>query len=240
MGTATRAATPDNAYGYGIAQGVAAMTHNGATPSPARMTLPFALLVPADGAVVNSLAPTLRWGASDPASPGDQAAYRVITSTSSTFASPDTFTAGPDTTLHVPVALAPGSTVWWKVEAIGNRGYVRRSMNVHAFTVNSTVAVLPGDRPEVPTYALRAARPNPMRTRAVIPYRAPAGEPLTLEILDVAGRLVRRFDLIGMGGEAMVTWDGRDADGRPVAAGAYFYRLPAHRSLGAGRLIRLP
>ncbi len=53
MGTATRTTTPDNAYGYGIAQGVAAMTYNSATPSPARMTLPFALLAPADGAVVN-------------------------------------------------------------------------------------------------------------------------------------------------------------------------------------------
>ncbi len=161
MATATRTATPDNAYGYGIVQGVAAMTHNGATPSPARMTLPFALLAPADGAVVNMAAPTLRWGASDPATPGNQASYRVIVSASATFAAPDTFSAGSDTTLHVPVALTPGSTTWWKVEAIGNQGYVRRSMNVHLFTVNSTVAVLPGAVPRLPP--TRCARRGPTR-----------------------------------------------------------------------------
>jgi hypothetical protein len=240
MGTATRTATPDNAYGYGIAQGVAAMTYNSATPSPARMTLPFALLAPADSAVVNSVAPTLRWGASDPADPGDQADYRVIISSSAAFTLPDTFSAGSDTTVHVPVALTPGSTTWWKVEAIGNQGYVRRSMNVHVFTVSPTVAVLPGDGPEAPAYALNAARPNPMRTRTVIPYRAPMGEPISIEIFDVTGRIVRRFDLIGTGGEARVTWDGRDEAGRAVAAGAYFYRLPARQTLKAGRLIRLP
>ncbi len=240
MGTATRTGTPDNAYGYGIAQGVSAMTHNGATPAPARMTLPFALLAPADGAVVNSVAPTLRWGASDPASPGDVASYRVIVSASATFAAPDTFSAGPDTTLHLPVVLTPGSTTWWKVEAIGNQEYVRRSMNVHAFTVNSTVAVLPGDGVEAPAYALHAARPNPMRARTMIPYRAPVGARFSLDIFDVTGRVVRRFDLIGAGGVATVTWDGRDSAGREVAAGAYFYRLPAHQPAGAGRLIRLP
>ncbi len=113
-------------------------------------------------------------------------------------------------------------------------------MNVHLFTVNSTVAVLPGGGPEAPAYALHAAHPNPMRTRTVISYRAPMGELISLEIFDVTGRIVRSFDLIGTGSDAGVTWDGRDDAGRAVAAGAYFYRLPARQSLKAGRLIRLP
>ncbi len=79
-----------------------------------------------------------------------------------------------------------------------------------------------------------------MRAHTVISYRAPMGEPIVIEIFDVTGRIVRGFDLIGSGADAMVTWDGRDDAGRAVAAGAYFYRLPVRQSLKAGRLIRLP
>jgi hypothetical protein len=64
--------------------------------------------------------------------------------------------------------------------------------------------------------------PNPVRGAARI-----GGVEGTIVITDVAGRIVRRFDPVGANG---VTWDTRDASGRPVAAGVYLVR---HASGGA-------
>jgi hypothetical protein len=46
-----------------------------------------------------------------------------------------------------------------------------------------------------------------------------------LEILDVAGRIVRRFS-----GRTEMVWSGSDAGGRMLPAGAYFLQCPDHRS----------
>jgi hypothetical protein len=44
----------------------------------------------------------------------------------------------------------------------------------------------------------------------------------------VAGRLVRVLvDGVRPAGRYVELWDGRDADGRAVASGVYFYRLDA-------------
>jgi hypothetical protein len=46
-----------------------------------------------------------------------------------------------------------------------------------------------------------------------------------VRIFDAAGRLVREFDASGSGGGAtLITWDGRDGEGRPVPPGLYYVR----------------
>jgi hypothetical protein len=208
-------------------------------PAPPRTSLPFALLLPADGSVLNSAAPTLTWGASEEAFPGDVVTYTVILGEDSDFSVFSTFDAGSDTSFHVPVALEPDSTYWWKVEATGSQGYTRRSVNVHSFQVSATVAV--GPSVETPVVRLGAAVPNPMRARAAISYRLEDGERAVLDVLSVTGRLVRRFDLAGRAGEGVVTWDGRDHTGRLTPAGIYFYRLAgAHGGAVTKKLVRLP
>ena len=47
--------------------------------------------------------------------------------------------------------------------------------------------------------------------------------PCVLVIWDVAGRQVRSLERIVLGGNPLV-WDGRDEEGRPVAAGLYLVR----------------
>lgn len=56
--------------------------------------------------------------------------------------------------------------------------------------------------------------------------------PVTLHLVDATGRAVRTFDASrARRGSASVSWDGRDAAGRPVAAGTYLLRA------GAGEVV---
>jgi len=75
--------------------------------------------------------------------------------------------------------------------------------------------------------ALLPASPNPVRSRAVIGFQVPAGGArVELEIFDIGGRRIATLvEGEVSGGFHTVTWDGRDAGGRPAAAGLYFYRL---------------
>ncbi|HVK37354.1 MAG TPA: T9SS type A sorting domain-containing protein [Candidatus Kapabacteria bacterium] len=64
--------------------------------------------------------------------------------------------------------------------------------------------------------------PNPFSETTRISYAVAGGGRGTLEIIDVHGRLVRRFEVDG---NAALEWDGTGSDGTPVAEGVYFYRL---------------
>jgi hypothetical protein len=56
-----------------------------------------------------------------------------------------------------------------------------------------------------------------------------------LDVYDLRGAHVATLvDGVHAGGNGSVTWNGRDASGRPVASGVYFYRLSA----GDTRLVR--
>jgi hypothetical protein len=68
--------------------------------------------------------------------------------------------------------------------------------------------------------------PNPFNPRTTLHFTlSPAGRAV-LEIFDAGGRLVTRLvDADLEAGPHAVAWNGRDAAGRPVASGNYFYRL---------------
>ena len=238
IGTGTLSLSPDNNLGYGMAQGLGALGFAGATAEPPRMTLPFHLLLPQDGSAVNTVSPTLVWTASA-AADGDQAAYRVIIDDNPDFSFPDTMNADSDTTYTMVLGIQPGETRWWKVEAIGNQGFARKSMNIHSFSVDAALAVGPGRR-TVSGFAVGLAAPNPMIQTAAIPFLAPDGDPLLLDILSVSGRLIRRIPLLGTGGWSRVIWDGQDNSGIRVPAGVYFYRLSGGRGSRTRKLVRLP
>jgi flagellar hook assembly protein FlgD len=61
-----------------------------------------------------------------------------------------------------------------------------------------------------------------------------------LDLYDVRGARVRTLvERAAEPGRFVVTWDGRNGDGRSVAAGVYLYRLTAGRAALGGRLVRL-
>ena len=77
------------------------------------------------------------------------------------------------------------------------------------------------------TFALGANYPNPFNPATTIPLAVPteAGD-VDVTIYNVLGQPVRQVwagSLVA--GEHQLTWDGGDAQGQPVAAGVYLYRL---------------
>jgi len=76
---------------------------------------------------------------------------------------------------------------------------------------------------------LRQNVPNPFNPKTEILYQVPAGGGhVTIEIYDVAGRLVNTLvDEVKAEGERTVAWDGTDEAGQQMATGVYFYRMVA-------------
>ena len=80
---------------------------------------------------------------------------------------------------------------------------------------------------------LLANYPNPFNPETWIPYQLAEPADVALTIYDIKGRAVRALDLghqrAGMYHDRSraAYWDGRNAQGEPVASGVYFYTLTA-------------
>jgi hypothetical protein len=91
------------------------------------------------------------------------------------------------------------------------------------------------------SYRLHQNFPNPFNPTTTIHFDIPrGGGHVRLQIFDVTGRHVRTLvdGFHPMGGRS-VDWDGRDARGRRVTAGLYFYRLEAPDFTDTRKLILL-
>ncbi len=75
---------------------------------------------------------------------------------------------------------------------------------------------------------LRQNVPNPFNPRTTIRFDLPLAGRAVLDIFDVKGRRIQRvLERTLPAGSHSVVWDGRDAHGRSVSSGVYFYRLKA-------------
>ncbi|HOX25493.1 MAG TPA: S8 family serine peptidase [Candidatus Krumholzibacteria bacterium] len=71
--------------------------------------------------------------------------------------------------------------------------------------------------------------PNPFNPATTIAFALPAASEVELAVFAIDGRRVATLLRENLSaGEHQATWDGRDASGRQVASGAYFYRLTAN------------
>ncbi|MBD3162893.1 MAG: S8 family serine peptidase, partial [Candidatus Eisenbacteria bacterium] len=87
---------------------------------------------------------------------------------------------------------------------------------------------------------LAAPRPNPFAAGTTISYRLGRELPVTVSIVDVAGRTVRSWDRGSeIAGEHAIVWDGTDGAGRPAGAGIYFANVRAGRLTEGRRLVLL-
>jgi hypothetical protein len=87
---------------------------------------------------------------------------------------------------------------------------------------------------------LHLAGPNPFRTGTALRFTLPAERNVRLTIVDVTGRRVK--DLAfgpRAAGPHVASWDGRDATGRPAAAGVYFAKLSAEDGQSVARKLVL-
>jgi hypothetical protein len=162
---------------------------------------------------------TLSW---DEAPEPDFQYYRVYRS------SDPNFTPAPGNLVHETATAGwadpeyDGGMIYYKITALDYSG--NESDPASAGEVTSVPL------PEVPeTFALHQNYPNPFNPTTVIAYDVPrAGSHVTLRVYDVNGALVRTLvDGVLSEGRQHTNWDGRDALGRSVATGAYFYRLTA-------------
>ncbi len=69
----------------------------------------------------------------------------------------------------------------------------------------------------------------------------PRDEPVQVDVLDVAGREVRRLIAMPLrAGPHRATWDGRDDSGSMVRAGVYLARVRAGSQESVARVARIP
>ena len=89
-------------------------------------------------------------------------------------------------------------------------------------TVLENIGVGPRD------YGLQQNAPNPFNPETTISYQMPESGRVLLAVYSSLGQEVRTLvDDVQDVGEYTVRWDGRDAVGRQVASGVYFYRMRA-------------
>jgi murein DD-endopeptidase MepM/ murein hydrolase activator NlpD len=85
------------------------------------------------------------------------------------------------------------------------------------------LAALPAE-----TTTLAANFPNPFNPSTTIQYTLAEPAPIRLAVFDARGALVAVLvEGPRTQGRHTAQWDGRDADGKPVASGVYFFRLVA-------------
>jgi len=82
--------------------------------------------------------------------------------------------------------------------------------------------------------------PNPFNPTTTISFTLPERMRVTLSIYDVQGTLVRALvDETAVEGYQERMWDGKDASGRQVSSGVYFYRLTAGNKTLTKRMVLL-
>ncbi len=80
--------------------------------------------------------------------------------------------------------------------------------------------------------------PNPFQGNTKLAFSLESAGEVALRVFDVSGRQVTTLASGRMeGGRHEATWDGTDAQGRPVAAGVYFYRLATPGTILMRRMV---
>jgi hypothetical protein len=87
-------------------------------------------------------------------------------------------------------------------------------------------------------FTLAQIAPNPVKTTGVIEFSLPTAQSVSLDVYDVAGKLIRTLvNEVADAGVHQVVWDGRDARGNQVANGVYLYRLQGETESATRKLI---
>jgi len=90
-------------------------------------------------------------------------------------------------------------------------------------------------------FALKQNYPNPFNPSTIIPFAVPASPgrsvPTSVEIFNALGQRVKLLVQEAVKpGYHRVEWDGRDAAGKPVGSGLYFYRVQVGQAAQVGKM----
>lgn len=98
---------------------------------------------------------------------------------------------------------------------------------IHTLTEPERSNAVAGNVVNLPkTFTLSQNFPNPFNPETKISYELPARGEVTLRLLNAAGQLVRFYQTkTKEAGPHVISWDGKDENGKAVASGVYFYQL---------------
>jgi hypothetical protein len=166
----------------------------------------------------------------DPSTAPDLAGYRLYRGSSPAFVpGPGSRVASPVTTHYTDTPAPPA---WYKLTAVD----VHDNEGPAAALLPAGVLAVGDDVPA--TLALTPLGARPAGREARLRYALPAAAMLRIDVFDAAGRRVRTlFEGARPAGVHDVTWDLRDAAGRPASNGLYFARLRAGRDTRVARLL---
>ena len=89
-------------------------------------------------------------------------------------------------------------------------------------------------------FSLQQNHPNPFNPATMIEFSLPRKGKVELSIYNLLGQRVRVLMVESKpAGMYSAVWDGRDANGREVASGIYFYRLRAGENLATKKMLLL-
>jgi hypothetical protein len=120
-------------------------------------------------------------------------------------------------------------------------GYLSATSS-YTVTVNGGLAniIQPASSKVKLVTALLRNAPNPFRASTVLRFQLAAEGPVSLQVFDVAGRLVTTLaDGTFPAGIHEVPWTGRDDGGRRVQSGVYFYRLQTPGYAKTYKMVRI-
>ncbi len=140
--------------------------------------------------------------------------------------------SGWDTEPH-PITLSNGV-----VALAWPRGPEQDETELHFVLLDPPTGMM--GTPEEPLTMLSLSS-NPFRGSVALSWTVPDGTAAKLLICDVAGRLIRTYDIhtYDPGPRATLTWDGTDTNGRGVSSGVYFFRLEAGDHSATARAVLL-
>ncbi len=109
--------------------------------------------------------------------------------------------------------------------------------SIETFT-NSGLAPVEETPEAAQAVLLRQNHPNPFNPTTTIAFEIQQAGHIELAVYSIDGRRVATLvNETRAAGEHQVTWNGRDGKGRPLASGAYFYRLIAGDDLQVRRMV---
>ena len=115
-----------------------------------------------------------------------------------------------------------------EAEYITSTGYVADRFSI---VKGEIVAVTPaGPDP------FTRVHPNPFASSTTIAFAMARPGAYAIEVYDLAGRRVRELSGSAPSGPVVVSFDGRDSAGIPLASGTYLYRVRAEGAEYSGRM----
>jgi len=89
-------------------------------------------------------------------------------------------------------------------------------------------------------YAIRNIYPNPFNNRVYVKYNIPENSNVTIDIFDLSGGIVKEL-VKGKynGGEYIVSWDGKNEDGKLVSSGVYLITFISNNIVEAKKVLFL-